>query len=227
MPSPTAPHGEPSSQGPASGSAPVAVPADTARLERIYAEHELDLAPRSTGWMSYLSYLIARFSGWVAAKIASALSSLLGGSPAWRLVLYGVIGAALLALLVWLALLLRSVRGHRPARARGTEARAALPSGTGMDAAAWRAELDRRLEAGDLAAALESAWWWVASSLAGARVDPAWTSRELLTAAGRPDLAPAVRGLDALIYGARRPERAAVERVVGRLAEELAQELRA
>lgn len=194
-----------------------------ARLDRIYAEHDLDLYTERAGWAAYLGYLLERLDDWIAVRVTGFLNRLLGSSTAWRNAIYGVIGAALVALLVWLALLLRSMlRQREPEQAPEVEVRAPSPAAGGADAAAWRAELDRRLAAGDLEAALEAAWWWLACSLAGSRVNPAWTSRELLVAAGRPDLGPAVRGLDAMIYGGQRLERTAVERVVDRLAQEVA-----
>ncbi len=209
--------------GGARAGGPVAVAADPARLERIYAEHELTTAPPRASWTAYVGHLGERFSAWLMRALTAAVNRVLGSSPAWQLAVYATIAMALLALLLWLLLLLRS--GARRLRAGAQQAAAgvseqALPAGE-TDAAAWRTELDRRLAAGDLPAALRAAWWWLARSLAGPRVNPAWTSRELLAAAERADLAPAVRGLDALLYGVRPPERAAVERAVARVTEEL------
>ncbi|HEV7785967.1 MAG TPA: hypothetical protein VGQ28_11565, partial [Thermoanaerobaculia bacterium] len=90
-----------------------------------------------------------------------------------------------------------------------------------LDAAGWRAELDRRLAAGLSAEALEAAWWWLARSLAGSRALADWTSRDLVTRVGRPDLASLIRRLDAFIYGPRRPAPEEVRGLVDRLEEAL------
>jgi hypothetical protein len=88
-------------------------------------------------------------------------------------------------------------------------------------AAAWRAELERRLAAGLVAEALEALWWWLARSLASGQVEPAWTSRDLVTRSRREDLRDLVRRLDAFTYGARRPAVEDLRRLVGGLEEAL------
>lgn len=88
---------------------------------------------------------------------------------------------------------------------------------TRLDAAAWRAELERRLAAGRAAEALEAAWWWLARSVAGDRVEPDWTSRDLLAQTRRRDLTDVVRRLDVLTYGPERPGLDEVRTLVGRL----------
>jgi hypothetical protein len=130
---------------------------------------------------------------------------------------------ALLALLLlgralWLWL---RRRPRRPEMDGALQGGAPLPA-AGLDAAGWRGELERRLAAGRAAEALEAAWWWLARSLAGEKAEPDWTSRDLIAAARRPDLAPLIRGLDGLIYGPRRPAVEDVRGLVGRLEEALA-----
>ena len=92
------------------------------------------------------------------------------------------------------------------------------------DAAAWRAELERRLADGRIAEALEALWWWLARSLAGDRAEPDWTSRDLVAQARqdlRQDLRDIVRRLDAFTYGPRPPAVDDLRRLVGRLEEAL------
>lgn len=89
------------------------------------------------------------------------------------------------------------------------------------DAAAWRAELERRLADGPIAAALEALWWWLARSLAGPRAEPGWTSRDLVTRARREDLRDLVRRLDAFTYGPRQPATDDLRSLVRRLEEAL------
>jgi hypothetical protein len=128
------------------------------------------------------------------------------------------VAAALALFLIVRALLPRLRRGRRPA-ARAPE-EMAVPA-LELDAAGWRAELERRLAAGRSAEALEAVWWWLARSLAGSRALPDWTSRDLVSRAGRPDLAVLVRRLDALIYGPHRPAPEDVRGLMDRLEEAL------
>lgn len=75
-----------------------------------------------------------------------------------------------------------------------------------LDRAQWKARLEQRLAAGDLAGALEALWWWFAASLEfDGAVDPSWTTRELLRRARRPELSAAAASLDLLMYGPRSP----------------------
>ncbi len=134
-----------------------------------------------------------------------------------------------LATLVVLAMLALGVRALVPAirrAGRARRARRARPEGTPgsrpapapeRDAAAWRAELEARLAAGETAAALLALWWWLARSLAGSRAEADWTSRELVAQARRPDLLPLARRLDALTYGPGHPSPDDVRALVGRL----------
>ena len=85
----------------------------------------------------------------------------------------------------------------------------------------WKAELDRHLARGDVTAALEALWWWLACGLLPRDVDPSWTTRELISHAGRWDLTAWVRRLDRMIYGAEPPAVDEVRRFWGDLREEL------
>ena len=130
--------------------------------------------------------------------------------------LFGRLTEPILKLLLALsaaALLVFAVRRWRrrapppatPVRRLDDEAPTAAPS--------WEAELRRNLLKGDAAAAAEALWWWLASLLVGERAEPSWTSRELISRAGRRDLTPGVRRLDRLIYGAGDPRAEDVDRL--------------
>jgi hypothetical protein len=69
----------------------------------------------------------------------------------------------------------------------------------------WRQRWRQALAEGQLEAALEALWWWLALRLAGEQVDPSWSTGQLLTAARRRDLAPLARRFDGYQYGPRRP----------------------
>lgn len=95
------------------------------------------------------------------------------------------------------------------------------PAPAARNAAAWRAELERRLAEGRIAEALEALWWWLARSLAAGQVEPDWTSRDLVTRSRREDLRDLVRRLDAFTYGPRRPAMEDLRRLFARLEEAL------
>ena len=193
------------------------VPADGVLLDHALRGVERTPAPPQTSYLAELA----------RAAQDALLQALLRGAemlhvPRRLLVGATFVAAAVALLLVVRALLPRLRRRRRPAAPGELAAvAAAMPVGLELDAAGWRAELDRRLDAGRTADALEAAWWWLARSLAGSRALPDWTSRDLVTQAGRPDLAGLVRRLDAFIYGPRRPALEDVRGLVDRLAEAL------
>jgi len=128
--------------------------------------------------------------------------------------------AALVFLLIARAVLARlrrrNVMEEREAAAAGSAPRAPL------DAAGWRAELERRLAEGRTPDALEALWWWLARSLAGPEAAADWTSRDLVARSRRDDLRHLVRRLDAFTYGPRPPEIEDLRGLVGRLEAALA-----
>jgi hypothetical protein len=192
------------------------VPADGVLLGHALRGVERTPVPPQT---SYLAEL---------ARVAqdALLQALLRGAQMLHVPRRWLIGAAFVAAAVALFLIVRALlprlrRRRRPAASGDLAAAAPMPGGLELDAAGWRAELDRRLAAERTAEALEASWWWLARSLAGSRALPDWTSRDLVTQAGRPDLAALVRRLDAFIYGPRRPALEDVRGLVDRLAEAL------
>jgi Domain of unknown function (DUF4129) len=110
------------------------------------------------------------------------------------------LGVAILALVLIVRALWPRLRRRSPAPERGALAAVPAPAAA-LDAAGWRAELDRRLAAGRIPQALEALWWWLARSLAGAAVEPDWTTRDLVARSRRDDLREFVRRLDAFLYG--------------------------
>jgi hypothetical protein len=191
------------------------VPADRPLLERALAGVDRIPAPPESSYFGELGRALRE----------AVLEALLRGSRMLHLssgaflALTGL--AALLALLLLGRALLPRLRRVRRAEP-GVRKEGAPPAAGHLDAAAWRAELERHLAAGGAAEALEAAWWWLARSLAGDRAEADWTSRDLMALAPRPDLAPLVRGLDRLIYGPERPAIEDVRRLVSGLEEALA-----
>lgn len=194
------------------------VPADRALLGRVLASSGVERTPVPPE-SSYLAELIR-------AAMDTLMAAVVRGARMLHLSQRALITAALAAAAVALFLAVRALlprlrRGRRPQTPEAPAGAAATAAGRELDAAGWRAELDRRLAAGRTAEALEAAWWWLARSLAGSRAEPDWTSRDLMTRAARPDLAGLVRRLDAFIYGPRRPALDDVRGLVARLEEAL------
>ena len=195
------------------------VPADRALLGRVLASSGVERTPVPPE-SSYLAELIR-------AAMDTLMAAVVRGARMLHLSQRALITAALAAAAVALFLAVRALlprlrRGRRPQTPEALAGvAAATAAGRELDAAGWRAELDRRLAAGRTAEALEAAWWWLARSLAGSRAEPDWTSRDLMTRAARPDLAGLVRRLDAFIYGPRRPALDDVRGLVARLEEAL------
>lgn len=131
------------------------------------------------------------------------------------------VGVALLALGLIARSLLPRLRRRTAVLERGAlETSPALA--VALDAAGWRAELDRRLAEGRIPESLEALWWWLARSLAGPEAEPDWTSRDLIARSRRHDLRDLVRRLDLLTYGPLPPGVEDLRGLLGRLEEALA-----
>ena len=96
----------------------------------------------------------------------------------------------------------------------------APPSSAGP--ADWLRELERRLDAGDVAGALEALWWFLARSISSGEVRPSWTSGELLARSRRHELRPFAVQLDRFRYGPRGPSPSDVRDLAVRLEQALA-----
>ena len=192
-------------------------PADPVLVHRILEETGVDRTVAEPSW-----------SGYAEAVAEAVLASLRARVPALRglatLARDVAPIVALLAALVAVGILFflaRSVVRRRRRLVSAPAVTGAGPAASGpgaqRDRSAWRAEMETRLAADDVTAALEALWWWFARSLCAAAVDPAWTSQELLARCGRPDLAATARVLDRLLYGSERPSVPQVRHFAGRL----------
>ncbi len=199
--------------------------ADRVELAEVVQEAGVATAPASPGWSSYLKDLGVAFVFFLA-RLFEGFDPQVG--PA--IVSFSVIGARILflltAALLGFLLVRWLVRRLRPHEVAGPSVRT-LPGTAAQDAEGrssdeWAARLEGHLAAGEVAAACEALWWWLARSLLSAPVEASWTSRELLSHAGRNDLKASVRILDRLIYGATEPSPDDVHRLWGELREALA-----
>ncbi len=179
--------------------------ADLELVQRVLRETGVDQTVPAPGLPAYLQAAAERFMDWLqhhAPGLRALLPWIAGLAPAAAVV------AGVLVLGTLLVVLVKAVRARRRRStlplAAPAPVRARVPSERDRDV--WRADLERRLLAGDVAGGLEALWWWFACSIATVRVDPSWTSFELLARCRRTDLAPLARGLDTLLYGAARPE---------------------
>ena len=193
--------------------------ADAEVLERVLRESGVDQTVAAPSWAAYGGALLERLLEGVLGRLPEfgflrGLSQVVGPG-----LILTVIGLVVLILL----LVARSMRDARRRRLRADPAAVrsipATPAALENDRDGWRKEIDRRLAAGDFAGALEALWWWFARALTSARVDPAWTSRELLAHARRPELGGLALGLDRLLYGPARPRAEDIDRFLRRAEE--------
>lgn len=177
--------------------------ADAETLSEIYRQG-VDTAGATPGVREYfrdtIIYGLSRFFDWL-----SDLSGLVSWLS-WDLVQWVLVGVLLALLAVLVFLLVRRLLANRRQRSDGDgRVRAEAPRRPVHASRDWAEELRLRLEEGDVAGALEALWWWLATGVGVPDADPAWTSRELLAAAGRLDLRRPVRRLDHMIYGPEPP----------------------
>ena len=197
------------------------VTADSEVLQRVLRESGVDQTVAAPSWSAYPTALMEALFERLRAHLPDlgflrGLPDLVGPG-----LIVAVIGLVLLVLFIVARAILdtrRQRRGDSPPTVRTVLARTPVPEN---DRQAWRRELDRRLAAGDFAAALEALWWWFARALTPARVDPAWTSRELLAHTRRPELGGLALALDRLLYGPARPQAEDIERFLRRAEEAL------
>lgn len=200
--------------------APPAV-ADHALIERILAETGVERQPPSPGFADYMQT--------VAEAVLRGVADWLGAlriKAQWALepLAIGLALSLLVVLVIALFLVLRrSRREAGAARQRRTPEVPVGParSSPALDRQGWAERFEEHLSRGDVARALEAVWWWFARSVAGERVDPSWTSRELLLRCGRVDLLRFAGALDRMIYGAVPPRPDAVRALFGSLQEAL------
>ena len=194
------------------------VPADPAALREALAEAKVAESLPKPSYFEYLTDL----GRTLAERFFGALERVVpwDGLPmVAKIAVYAALGAALLGLLALLLVAIqrwrRSRRGLQATVAAAPLPAAALPSG---DAGWWRAELQRRLDAGALRPALEAAWWWTARRLDPPGLDGSWTSGELVRKTRRSALRRPLRRLDRQLWGGGVLERREVEGVVDELA---------
>lgn len=199
----------------------MSTPADLDVLERVLHESGVDQKAADASWSGYLVAVMEAAVAWLQARLPS-----LRGLRHLPETLGPAAGVAAIALVV-IALVIAVHAAFQARRRRVAPVHAftrTLPAAAptpDRDRDGWRREIERGLAAGDLRAALEALWWWFARTLTTARVDPAWTSRELLAHSGRRELGGLALALDRLLYGAARPQAADIRAFLSRAEEAL------
>lgn len=182
-----------------------AVEVDREQLRRQLAEAGVVTSAPRPGWSDYLRDVFmavgGRFGNWLTGRLE-------GFSPevARAIRIATVILVSLLFLLLIFLLVSRYRGTLRPPEERPEPRQEPLPKPEERGLVFWRSEMDHALAEGDAAKALQALWWWWANAIEARGVDPSWTTRELLTAAGRFDLRPLGRAFDRLAYGTDRLE---------------------
>ncbi len=199
---------------------------DREELVELTRQHSVATRPEQPGLGRYAQDVIGAVFRWLSIR----LERLAPGLADWIVAIARVGGQLIL---IFAAVLL-AVLGLRWLRARyllrrATEAPAVVPLSQaasqpteGRPREAWEDDLRRHLAGGDVAAACEALWWWLARVISRDQVESSWTSRELLAHARRRDLAPPVRRLDRMIYGAAPPTADDVHRLWTELKEAVA-----
>jgi hypothetical protein len=198
----------------------VSAAADSEILQRVLRESGVDQTVATPSWSEYAAALLEALFQWARGHapdvgFLKGLSNLVGP---------GLVVAVIVGVVIVLLTVARAMYGARQRRGRGLAAVRTVPTPPATPERGregWRRELDRRLAAGDFAGALEALWWWFARGLTSARVDPAWTSRELLAHVRRSDLGPLALALDRLLYGPARPRAEDIDGFVRRAEEAL------
>jgi hypothetical protein len=194
----------------------VTAPADLDVLRRVLQETGVDQTAPDPSWSAYLYALLEAFAAWLERRLPSLHG--LRDLPTRLGLAMGLVAIALV-IVVLLVVARATWRSRRdavrpvPASARTIPAATPVPE---RDRDGWRREIERCLATADLAAALEALWWWFARALTTARVDPAWTSHELLAHTQRRELGALAFDLDRLLYGAARPRAADIHAFLSR-----------
>ncbi len=191
-------------------------------MERALASSHVERVPVPPE-SSWTGELLRRFQRALLDGLLAGARWLHVSPPVLRWIVAGL-AVLVVAALLWLIVAWARRRPKAPAPAPVVAA--AAPAAP-LDAAGWRAELERRLAEGRIPEALEALWWWLARSLAGPAAEPDWTSRDLVARSRRDDLQrdrlrDLVRRLDAFTYGPLPPAAEDLRGLLGRLEEALA-----
>ena len=196
--------------------------ADLDVVERVLRESGVDQKAADPSWSGYLVAVMEAAVTWLQARLPSLrglrhLPETLGPAAVVAAIALVVIAVAVAVRAAFRARRRRVAPVHAFTRTLPAAAARTLE----RDRHGWRREIERALAAGDLRAALEALWWWFAVALTTGRVDPAWTSRELLAHSGRRELGGLALALDRLLYGAARPQAADIRAFLSRAEEAL------
>jgi hypothetical protein len=189
------------------------LPADQQLMRRVLEEQGVAQALPAPSWSEYLLHL-------ARTAVDALLEPFFRNVPVAGLARGMLVLAVAIAGLALIALIVRALRLRRRGKLEPAPAAAVVAveaAARALGPAAWRSRLDAHLGSGDVAAALDALWWWLATSVAREPVDPSWTTRELLARAGRGDLSGFSIGLDRLAYAASRPQAADVRAFAERL----------
>ncbi|MEM1245829.1 MAG: hypothetical protein AAGA81_07820 [Acidobacteriota bacterium] len=187
------------------------------RIDEILRGEGVEMSPPAPGIGDWLAALQNRVFEALDAMVPLGFDATRLARPLlWTLAAVGIF-----ALGVFLVAALRTPRA--PRRANGSAVLSEVPTKPRSYERDWRSVLESALERGDLAAALEATWWILLTGVAATpRTEDRSTGRSAVRAAGRTDLLPLVRELEALTYGRRPLHRAALEPLARRVCDSVA-----
>ncbi len=190
---------------------------DNQLIEEIYTQTNLAESQPAPGFGAYAGHLVREALAALFPPLADRVSTFLNLSTWFWLAL----GAG--ALVTAIALLLQGFSQRRVIHSEGKAAEIGVefeqqPKYSPQE---WIERHRRAMQAGDLAAALEALWWWVASVLSPPGLDSSWTTRQLTRFAGNDAIRIALRRLDELAFGTASADRSDVVALQSSLASDL------
>ena len=194
---------------------PARLTADREQLQQLMIEQRIDISEQRPGLSLYLNDAGIALSRTIGSWLKSFLPGFARLTERWTAPGVQILLAVAVLMLIGLVarFAVRRWRGHPAAEAIPPPLQQLPEEAAATSANHWDSELRRRLAEDDGPAAAEALWWWWADRLVGEQAEAAWTSRELVTAADRPDLSPWVRRLDRMLYGLVLPSAPEVERL--------------
>jgi hypothetical protein len=183
-------------------------PADRRLVDTVIEETRVVTTPPTPDWRAYPVALANALLRWLRERTPSLSPLLTRFEGVARWLAWMVIVVAVTLILFLVARALAPYMRWRTAEREDDGSlisRSGESPGVAQTREGWMSVFERHLQRNDVSKALEAAWWLLAHSLLPDRVDPTWTSGDVLRRAERLDLAPLAAILDRMLYASRQP----------------------